>query len=83
MITEILNNLHFKKYFPFENINELSKDGVLVALGTARPDRNEGKLDIDKTFGLLKNWDKAQKQGKNSCNASPACLTYQTLVLTD
>ncbi len=34
--------LVFKKYFPFQTINELSDDVVLVTLGTARPDRNEG-----------------------------------------
>jgi len=34
--------LAFKKYFPFETINELGSDVVLVTVGTARPDRNEG-----------------------------------------
>ena len=34
--------LAFKKYFPFETINELGKNVVVVTVGTARPDRNEG-----------------------------------------
>jgi len=36
--------LVFKKYFPFETINELGGDVVLVTVGTARPDRNEGEV---------------------------------------
>ena len=36
--------LAFKKYFPFETVNELDKDVVLVTAGTARPDRNEGEV---------------------------------------
>ena len=36
--------LVFKKYFPFETVNELGKDVVLVTIGTARPDRNEGEV---------------------------------------
>ena len=36
--------LAFKKFFPFETINELAKDVVLVTVGTARPDRNEGEV---------------------------------------
>tara|TARA_B100001123_G_scaffold407373_1_gene499576 strand:- start:857 stop:1237 length:381 start_codon:yes stop_codon:yes gene_type:complete len=44
--------LHFKKYFPFQTINELGNGIVLVTLGTARPDRDEGEVDIDKHYGL-------------------------------
>ena len=33
--------LHFKKYFPFQTINELGNDVVVVTVGTARPDRDE------------------------------------------
>ena len=33
--------LHFKKYFPFQTINELGNGTVVVTLGTARPDRDE------------------------------------------
>ena len=36
--------LVFKKFFPFETINELAQDVVLVTVGTARPDRNEGEV---------------------------------------
>lgn len=36
--------LLFKKYFPFETVNELGDDVVLVTVGTARPDRNEGEV---------------------------------------
>ena len=36
--------LAFKKFFPFETINDLGNDVVLVTIGTARPDRNEGEV---------------------------------------
>ena len=36
--------LAFKKYFPFEAVNELGEDIVLVTVGTARPDRNDGEV---------------------------------------
>ena len=36
--------LLFKKFFPFEAVNELDDDTVLVTVGTARPDRNEGEV---------------------------------------
>ena len=44
--------LHFKKYFPFESVNNLSKDIVLVTLGTARPDRNEGEVGYRQNLWL-------------------------------
>ncbi len=44
--------LVFKKYFPFQTINELSEDVVLVTLGTARPDRNEGEVGYRQTLWL-------------------------------
>ena len=44
--------LVFKKYFPFQTINELSNDVVLVTLGTARPDRNEGEVGYRQTLWL-------------------------------
>ncbi len=44
--------LVFKKYFPFQTINELSDDVVLVTLGTARPDRNEGEVGYRQTLLL-------------------------------
>ena len=36
--------LAFKKFFPFKTINELGSDVVLITLGTARPDRDEGEV---------------------------------------
>ena len=36
--------LLFKKFFPFETVNELDNDVVLVTVGTARPDRNNGEV---------------------------------------
>jgi 3',5'-cyclic AMP phosphodiesterase CpdA len=44
--------LHFKKYFPFESVNKLSKDVVLVTIGTARPDRNEGEVGYRQNLWL-------------------------------
>ena len=44
--------LAFKKYFPFETINELGKDVVLVTLGTSRPDRNEGEVGYRQNLWL-------------------------------
>jgi len=44
--------LLFKKYFPFENVNELSDKVVLVTLGTARPDRNEGEVGYRQNLWL-------------------------------
>ena len=44
--------LLFKKYFPFENINELNEKVVLVTLGTARPDRNEGEVGYRQNLWL-------------------------------
>jgi len=44
--------LAFKKYFPFESVNELSDDVVLVTIGTARPDRNEGEVGYRQTLWL-------------------------------
>ena len=36
--------LLFKKYFPFRTENELGDDTILVTLGSARPDRDEGEV---------------------------------------
>lgn len=44
--------LSFKKYFPFEAINELSDEVVLVTLGTARPDRDEGEVGYRQNLWL-------------------------------
>lgn len=56
--------LLFKKFFPFETINELDNNVVLVTLGTARPDRNEGEVGyrqnlwLDRTMKKYKDWVK-------------------------
>ena len=53
--------LLFKKYFPFETVNELDENTVLVILGTARPDRNEGEVGyrqnlwLERTMNRYKN----------------------------
>jgi putative phosphoesterase len=44
--------LLFKKFFPFETINELDNDVVLVTVGTARPDRNEGEVGYRQNLWL-------------------------------
>ena len=44
--------LNFKKYFPFENINELDDDVILITVGTARPDRNEGEIGYRQNLWL-------------------------------
>ena len=36
--------LAFRKYFPFDTVNTLGNDTVLVTVGTARPDRNDGEV---------------------------------------
>lgn len=44
--------LHFKKYFPFDTVNELENDVVVVTLGTARPDRDEGEVGYRQNLWL-------------------------------
>ena len=53
--------LLFKKFFPFESINELSDDVVLVTVGTARPDRNNGEVGYRQNIWLDRNYEKIQK----------------------
>ena len=52
--------LHFKKYFPFKTINELSDDVILVTIGTARPDRDEGEVCYRQTLWLERTMKKYQ-----------------------
>ena len=52
--------LHFKKYFPFKTINELSDDVILVTIGTARPDRDEGEVGYRQTLWLERTMKKYQ-----------------------
>lgn len=44
--------LLFKKFFPFDTINELGSNIVLVTVGTARPDRNEGEVGYRQNLWL-------------------------------
>ena len=53
--------LLFKKFFPFESVNELSDDVVLVKVGTARPDRNNGEVGYRQNIWL----DRTMKKYKN------------------
>jgi 3',5'-cyclic AMP phosphodiesterase CpdA len=50
--------LLFKKFFPFEAINELDDNTVLVTLGTARPDRNEGEVGYRQNLWLERTMEK-------------------------
>ena len=54
--------LHFKKYFPFQTINELDDNVVLVTLGTARPDRDEGEVGYRQTLWLERTMKKYQNK---------------------
>ena len=54
--------LHFKKYFPFQTINELDDNVVLVTLGTARPDRDEGEVGYRQTLRLERTMKKYQNK---------------------
>jgi 3',5'-cyclic-AMP phosphodiesterase len=44
--------LLFKKHFPFETVNELEGDVVVVTIGTARPDRDEGEVGYRQNLWL-------------------------------
>jgi len=56
--------LAFKKYFPFKAVNELSKDIVLVTVGTARPDRNEGEVGYRQNLWLERTMKKYKDRVK-------------------
>jgi len=56
--------LIFKKFFPFQAVNELNDDVVLVTLGTARPDRNEGEVGYRQTLWLERTMKKYEKKIK-------------------
>jgi 3',5'-cyclic AMP phosphodiesterase CpdA len=56
--------LLFKKYFPFDTINELNDDVVLVTLGTARPDRNEGEVGYRQNLWLERTMKKYKDKVK-------------------
>jgi len=54
--------LAFRKFFPFQTINELGNDVVIVTLGTARPDRNEGEVGYRQNLWL----ERTMRKYKNS-----------------
>ncbi len=56
--------LIFKKFFPFQTVNELNDNVVLVTLGTARPDRNEGEVGYRQTLWLERTMRKYEKKIK-------------------
>jgi len=56
--------LLFKKFFPFDSINELDENTVLVTLGTARPDRDEGEVGNRQNLWLERTMKKYQKKTK-------------------
>jgi len=56
--------LAFKKFFPFESVNKLSEDIVLVTIGTARPDRNEGEVGYRQNLWLERTMKKYRDKVK-------------------
>ncbi len=56
--------LAFKKYFPFETVNELGDDVVVVTVGTARPDRNDGEIGYRQNLWLERTMKKYKDKVK-------------------
>ena len=56
--------LLFKKFFPFQTVNELDNDIVLVTVGTARPDRNEGEVGYRQNLWLERTMKKYKDKVK-------------------
>ncbi len=56
--------LLFKKFFPFEAVNELDDDIVLVTVGTARPDRNNGEVGYRQNLWLERTMKKYKDKVK-------------------
>jgi len=56
--------LLFKRYFPFETVNELDGDTVLVTLGTTRPDRNDGEVGYRQNLWLERTMKKYRDKVK-------------------
>src|SRR6267143_280479 len=56
--------LLFKKFFPFEAVNELDDNTVLITLGTARPDRDEGEVGYRQNLWLERTLKKYEKKNK-------------------
>ncbi|CAE6495817.1 metallophosphoesterase family protein [Candidatus Nitrosotenuis uzonensis] len=56
--------LLFKKHFPFETVNELGSDIVVVTIGTARPDRDEGEVGYRQNLWLERTMKKYENKIK-------------------
>lgn len=56
--------LLFKKFFPFESVNQLGSNVVLATLGTARPDRDEGEVGYRQNLWLERTMKKHHKKIK-------------------
>jgi len=56
--------LAFRKFFPFQTINELDDNIVIVTLGTARPDRNEGEVGYRQNLWLERTMRKYKNRVK-------------------
>lgn len=56
--------LLFKQYFPFDAVNELDDNTVLITLGTARPDRDEGEVGYRQNLWLERTLKKYEKKNK-------------------
>ncbi len=56
--------LLFKKFFTFKTVNELDDDVVLVTVGTARPDRNNGEVGYRQNLWLERTMKKYQDKVK-------------------
>lgn len=56
--------LLFKKHFPFETVNDLGGDVVVVTIGTARPDRDEGEVGYRQNLWLERTMKKYENKVK-------------------
>jgi len=56
--------LTFKKFFPFETVNTFGKDVIIITIGTARPDRNEGEVGYRQNLWLERTMQKYEDRVK-------------------
>ncbi|MGQ0606711.1 MAG: metallophosphoesterase family protein [Candidatus Nitrosotenuis sp.] len=56
--------LLFKKHFPFETVNDLGGDIIIVTIGTARPDRDEGEVGYRQNLWLERTMKKYENKVK-------------------
>ncbi|HIH06976.1 MAG TPA: metallophosphoesterase [Candidatus Nitrosotenuis sp.] len=56
--------LLFKKHFPFEAVNDLGEGVVVVTIGTARPDRDEGEVGYRQNLWLERTMKKYENKIK-------------------